>query len=271
MATRQSSQKADLEHDKQAPNETDTAKVKKARNRTGKTTNQQSRKTNSDVPTLRRIPISAIADIHEDVPKRLIHSFPLELDDPRQLSAAAIMHLILQHPIGVVPLKEKRTSKNRAAEQQKYAAVTGLATWTALRLHLNKPSRSGTKSGDKPLHRSGTISVLDLGELKSEQIAELATLDTWLSFVMHLPSREFRDDAYLAMQKMLAQTGLITHTPDLSQLKRLADALDKNRTTIGKRIKQKQKRAKKNSADKLSQEPAGDRSLPAKEDMQAQE
>ena len=271
MATRQSSQKADWEHDKQASSETGTAKVKKARDRTGKTTSQHSRKTNTDAPTLRRIPISAIADIHEDVPKSLIHSFPLELDDPRQLSTAAIMHLILQHPIGVVPIKEKRPSKNRAAEQQKYAAVTGLATWTALRLHLNKPSKSGTESGEKPLHRSGNISVLDLGELKSEQIAELATLDAWLSLVMHLPLRGVRDETYLAMQKMVAQSGLVTHTRDLSQLKMLADALDKNRTTIGKRIKQKQKRAKKKSADKPSQEPVGDRSLAAEEDTQAQE
>ena len=247
-----------MAHDKHSPNETGVIKTKSARTNQGKIASPRTRNTTDNAPSLRRIPISTLTGIHEDVPKRLVNSFPLELDDPRQLSTKAIKHLISQHPIGVVPVNEKKQKKHKATEKHKYAVITGFSTWTALQLHLNSPSRSGKNSADEPLRRSSTISVLNYGALNTKQISELATLDLWLSLAMHLPLREARDETFREMQKTIPNNELRSYTPGLSQQKRLADALNKNRTAVGKKRKQTQKRIKTKAADKPPPELSND-------------
>lgn len=188
----------------------------------------------SAAPEIRSVNLSAIDGIHDAVPKEWIDTFPIELGDPRVLSPDALKHLLLQHPIGVVPISGKRRQKTQKFQQQ-YAVVTGLATWTALQRNLKESPTRIIEGDNTSLNKSSRINVIDFGQIENpKRISDLAKIDAWLSLAMHLPANKVRDNVYSKAQKEIRSL-IAKHTPHLKQQNYLADALGKNRSSIVKK------------------------------------
>lgn len=169
-------------------------------------------------------PIAAIKGIHPEVPVECIDSYPKRQDDYLRLTDAAVLMLLLQHPIGVVVDSPQEQSKSR-----KYLVVSGLDTWCAvlahrLQLPTAKPRGRKPRSPQRPSFESIPVVVFTAAD-NGEDIKLLAQADLWLKLTALQPDPGLRDTVLVRAQELVGRTLLSELTPNIESLRGLAGFL----------------------------------------------